>query len=293
MDDELGLFPRSAVGIAALICGILLVVMAVLGPLGLDLIEHRVSQSAKWQLEGQDIADLLFLAPLLFIGGLMAILNRPNAKYLLILAPLTLMYTGLSIGVGAEWSDPTMTGNVEDFTWIFLGLVVGGLFLLISTLSMFGPDDIPDLEMKGLRKFSIGMSLFLFLFAWMWIFQVITVVHKGDLPDGSYADGPTLFWTIRYLDLGIVVPLGFMALYLLQKHPKRAYSLVLLFFGFFATMAISVDSMLAVQVIKGDQNLGSIGPGAGIFLVLTALTFYALYYLLRHRLRPSPTYGRT
>ncbi|HSV41786.1 MAG TPA: hypothetical protein VLH13_00065 [Methanomassiliicoccales archaeon] len=286
LESNEGLFPARAVGTAAIICGAVLVIMAVLGPLGTGDIEYRVAQSAKYQLLGQDIADLVFIAPLLFIGGVMMLLGRPNAKYLLVLTPVTLMYTGLSIGIGSEWSDPLITGNVEQYTWIFMTLVIGGLFLLVGTLSMFGPVDVPDFRPKGLRTFVIVMSLFLLLFALMWISQVVTVVDQGDLSDGSYTDDPTLFWVIRYLDLGIVIPVGFMALYLLLKQPKRAYGLVLLFFGFFATMAVSVDAMMAVQIANGDSSLGSMGPGIGIFLVLTALTFYALYYLLRHRLEP-------
>ena len=72
-----------------------LVLIAVLGPAVTGVIRYRTSQSGIWQTQAFDITDLILLAPLLLIGGVLELLRRNGAKFFLILTPITLMYAGL------------------------------------------------------------------------------------------------------------------------------------------------------------------------------------------------------
>ena len=222
-------------GVVAYICAIMIILLAALGPLGLGDIQYRSSESGIWQLEGQDLTDLALIAPLLLIGGTMQLMRRPSAKYFLILTPVTLIYAGIVEGIGQEWSSTAHDGNVEHYFWIFLIIIIGGLVLLIGTLSMFTKQDAPDFNPKWLRIFVIAVGLALLMFALMWTAQVVEVLDKGDLSDGSYTAAPTAFWVVKYLDLGFTIPVGFISLFLLMARPKQAYHLVLLFYGFFVT----------------------------------------------------------
>ena len=47
------------------------------------------------------------------------------------------MYVGLEYGLGQEWGSTVYTGNSEAYSWLFLILMVGGLILLIGSLSRF------------------------------------------------------------------------------------------------------------------------------------------------------------
>lgn len=158
------------------------------------------------------------------------------------------MYTGLSIGIGQEWSNPAYSGNVEDYWWLFLILIIDGLILLLGSLPMFTEANAPDFKPRGLRIYVGLMAIFFLIFAVMWISQIQQVTNAEDLADGSYKAAPTVFWTIRYLDLGISIPLGFLALFLMLSKPRKAYSILLLFFGFFITMGTAVDMMAVVQL---------------------------------------------
>jgi len=285
--NEIGegdLVPWYINGGTAFLCAAVLLIMALLGPLGLGEIEYHTSQSALYQNQGQDIADLVLIVPLLLIGGALQLMRRPSAKYLLVLTPITLMYTGLSLGIGQEWT--MYPGNAEAYYPIYLTLIIGGLVLLVGALSQFTPEDAPMLQRKGLKVFVALTALALLFLAKMWLGQVNEVVSTGDLSDGSYSDAPTVFWTIRYLDLGISIPVGFMALLMMLSRPRQAYPIMLLFFGFFITMAVTVNSMAAVQLYNDDPAVTSMGAGIAVFPVLGALSFVGLYYLLRPKLRP-------
>jgi hypothetical protein len=279
------LFPHYSMGVVALICAATLIVLALLGPLGMGAIVYRTSQSAVWQIMGNDLVNLLLIAPLLLIGGVLELQKRNASKYFLILTPIALIYAGLSEGIGQEWNNPAYTGNVETYSWLFMVLVTGGLFLIIGTMSKFNPSDAPSFDPKSLKKYVAAMSLFLSLFALMWASELAQVITTGNTTTGSYSAAPTSWWVVRYLDLCITIPVGFMALFLLLTKPKKAYSLILLFFGFFITTGAAVNAMALVMILNNDPSIG--GANAGglvIFPVLGVLTFAGLYYLVKDKI---------
>lgn len=278
--EEKELIPWYVTGAVAILCAAVLIAMAVLGPSGTGDLEYRSSQSGIWQIMGQDLADLFLLAPLLLIGGALQLKRRDVSRYFLVLTPLTLMYTGLSLGIGQEWT--AYDGNAEAYFWMFLALIVGGLLLLIGVLPKFGQGEGTGFRRKQLMAFVLIMGLVLLIFAGMWAGQIDQVVADGDLADGSYSDSPNAFWTVRYLDLGICVPLGFVSLFLLLRRPEKGYPLVLLFFGFILTMAVTVNAMALVQLMNDDPAAESLGAGLFIFPVMAALFLVGLYYLLKH-----------
>ena len=276
------LMPRFVVGPAALVCAAVLIALAALGPLGLGEIQYRASQSGVWQIEGADIVNLVLVAPILLIGGVLHILGRDSSKYFLILTPIVLMYTGLTLGIGQEWSNPEYTGNPEQYIWLFLVLVIGGLVTLVGVLPLFTEKDAPEFNTRGLRIYVAVMSLFLLMFAYMWVSEMAVVASTGDTASGSYSAAPTTFWTIKFLDVGITIPLGFIALALLLTKPKRAYSMVLLFFGFFVTLGSAVLSMGIVMTVNNDPEAQA--GALPIFGVLAVLSYAGLLYLVRSKL---------
>ena len=148
---------------------------------------------------------------------------------------------------------------------------------------MFTEADAPDFKPRGLRIYVGLMTIFFLLFAVVWMSQIQQVINTGDLPDGSYKAAPTAFWTIRYLDLGISIPLGFLALSLMLSKPKKAYSILLLFFGFFITIGTAVDMMAVVQVLNGDIEV--VKEGLFIFPILTLFSYGGLFYLVKDKIR--------
>ena len=277
------LIPRIIVVFVAYISAVAMIVVAVLGPLGTESIQYRTSQSGVWQIEGGDVVNLFLISPILLIGGTLHLMRRSSSRYFLILTPVVLMYTGLTLGIGQEWGNPQYTGNSEQYALLFLTMVIGGLILLVGTLSSFSERDAPDFARRGLRAYVGIMSLFLLIFAAMWLSELRQVMSTGDLPSGSYSKAPVLWWTIRFLDLGVTIPLGFLSLFLLLSRPKTSYPIVLLFFGFFVTLGTAVLSMAIVMTVNNDPEAQ---PGSlVIFAMLAALSWAGLLYLVKDKLR--------
>jgi len=282
MSDREPLIPRMIVVIAAFLCAGVLITVALMGPLGTGSIQYRTSQSGKWQIQGGDVVNLFLIAPILLIGGVLHMLKRNSSRYFLILTPVVLIYTGLTLGIGQEWGNPAYTGNSEQYAWLFLIMVIGGLLLLIGSLTMFTESDAPEFKPRGLRIYVGVMSLFLLVFAAMWLSELMQVISTGDLSSGAYSEAPVLWWTVRFLDLGLTIPLGFLALSLLLSRPKRSYSIVLLFFGFFVTLGTAVLSMAIVMAINEDPEAQ---PGSlVVFASLAALSWGGLLYLVKDKL---------
>jgi len=277
------MFERYVIGFTAIIVGLTIAIISILGPLALDIIKYASSPSAITQGMGQDLVNLILITPLCLIGGILHISKRNKAKYFLILVPLySLLYTGLAYGLFPEWSHPVYTGNSQQFSILFYIVIIGSLLLLVSTLSMFSPEDAPDFNKRNLTLYIILMTIFLVLFALMWIGEYLEVLTTGDTSTGSYSEAPTIFWVVRYFDLGITIPLGFISLYLLYTRTQQAYPIMLLFFGFFVTISSAVVGMAVVMLLKNDPNLQP--GGLIIFPILALLAWVGLLYLIKDKL---------
>jgi hypothetical protein len=279
------LIPWYAVGIVAIICAVTLIAIAVLGPAFLGIIKYRTSPSGITQTIAFDITDLFLMAPILIIGGILQLAKRNVSKYFLVLSPITLVTVGLEYGLAQEWNS-VYSGNVEAFSWLFLTLIVGGLILLFGSLPLFSEEDAPNFKKKTLRTYVLIMSLFLLMFAVMWASQILEVINTGNTSSGDYLAAPNGFWVVRYFDLGITIPVGFLALLLLLSKPKKAYPIILLFFGFFITLGTSVNVSAILLVLNNDPSVS--GSGAGglvIFPVLGILAYAGLFYLIKDKLR--------
>ncbi len=278
MDD--GLLPRGVLVVAAFLGATVVAAMAILGPLGLKMIVYPTSQSGTYQVMGADATNLILMVPVLLIGGILLLLRRDSAKYFLILAPVTLFSLALEAGAGEEWSK--YAGNAERFVaWYIVELVVA-LVLLLGVLPMFSPKDVPAFPRRSLRIYAVFVTLLLVLFTVMWLQEIVQVATTGNTASGSYQNSPVAFWTVRIMDLGVSIPLGFLGMYLLWTRTTKAYALVLLVVGFFVTMGTTVTAMATVMVLNHDPEAQP--GGLVIFPLLTIMSWAGLLYLVKDKL---------
>jgi hypothetical protein len=275
-----GLLPRGVLIAASFLGAVVVATLAILGPLVLGTIHYPTSQSGTWQTMGVDAVNLIIMVPVLVIGGLLLLLRRDGAKYFLILAPVTLFSLALEAGAGQEWS--LYPGNAERFVWLYIVEIIVALVLTVGVLPMFSERDAPSFNRRGLRIYVAFVTLLLALFTVMWLQELVQVATTGNTASGSYQNSPVAFWMVRFMDLGVTIPLGFLGMYLLLTKPAKAYALVLLFFGFFVTMGTSVTAMGLVMFLNHDPE-AQVGALV-IFPMLTVMAWAGLLYLVKEKL---------
>ena len=271
-------FERILVGLLAVVSGLLLIYLALQGPLLLGAIRYKSAAVINNQIIGQDVVNLFLLSLISLAGGITLWLRKPIAKYLLIITPLYLIYFVLSYTIGWEWSSPAYTGNSEKYFFHFLFILVAALLVMVYSLSVFPRDRVARFNKKGLAVYSSLLVFFLLVFAAMWMKEVFEVMARGTTR--GYDIAPTAFWLVRVFDLGFTIPLGLLSVYLLWTRPASSFPIQFMFYGFFTTMIVAVNAMGIIMWLKNDPTF--LMRDLAVFLILGAIVFAGFFYILRN-----------
>ncbi|MCG8453780.1 MAG: hypothetical protein MI717_11435 [Spirochaetales bacterium] len=263
--------------LAMMISGVILLGMALLGPLWNGPLHYATSPSGMAQLLGQDVANL-FIGPLLVWGGIQLLQKKERGQILMGMAPLYLLYYGLSVGIGMEWG--RYEGNSHHAFPALLFLIISGVLLIPATLTEFRSHKLRPFHRRFLWIYGSILSLFLLLFSLMWLGEVFEVLRTGS--SRGYAESPVVFWVIRYFDLGITIPLAFFSFYVLATRPGQGLGLQLLCYGFFLGMALSVNAMGFSMLWNQD---GDFQWGGQIIFIILALIVFSGYGALRRGMK--------
>lgn len=268
-------FERIFIGLLAILAGITLIYLAVMGPLVSGEIKYRTPEVINNQLIGQDLVNLAVLAPLLIVGGLLLLLKKNAAKYLLIATPLFLIYYALSYTIGWEWSTAQHQGNNEKYFFYFLFILIVALLILLYSYSVFPKKVKATFRKKPLMIYSTLFVLFLLVFAGMWVGEVIEVIKTGTAR--GYDISPTAFWLVRVFDLGFSIPLGLISVYLLWTRAGKAYPLIWLFYGFFLTQILAVNAMGWMMFVRRDPAFAL--RDLMVFSILTLIIIFGFVFV--------------
>lgn len=271
-------FERIFIAILAIISGLVLIYLAVEGPLFLNVIKYKTAEVINNQLIAQDIVNIVLLSPVLIAGGIALLLRKPAAGYLLVLTPLYLIYYALSYTIGWEWSSSQYTGNNEQYTFWFLFILISSLIFLLYSLTLLPSDAKATFSRKGLVIYTLFLLLLLLIFASMWIKEILEVISTGTTR--AYDIAPTAFWLVRTFDLGFTIPLGLISIYLLWTRPDSSFKIQLLFYGFFMTMIIAVNAMGFVMLFKKDPTF--MVRDLTVFLMLAVIIFSGFLFIFRN-----------
>jgi hypothetical protein len=271
-------FERVLIGLLAVITGVLLIYLAIQGPLFLGNIHYKSAPVIDNQIIGQDVVNLFLLSLISIAGGIGLWLRKTTAKYLLLSTPLYLIYFVLSYTIGWEWSSPVYTGNSEKYFFHFIFILVAALLVMVYALSVFPKDRIAHFNKKGLAVYSALLVFFLLVFAAMWMKEVLEVMAKGTTR--GYDLAPAAFWLVRVFDLGFTIPLGLLSVYLLWTRPASSFPIQFMFYGFFTTMIVAVNAMGIIMWLRKDPTF--LFRDLAVFLTLGVIVFVGFFYILRN-----------
>lgn len=268
-------FERIFIGLVAFLAGLILIFLAVKGPLIQGTIIYHTPEVINNQLLGQDLVNLVVLAPLLIVGGILLWFRKRASKYLLIVTPLFLFYYALSYTIGWEWSSAQYSGNNEKYFFYFLYILIAALLILLYGLAVFPRNIQAAFKQKPLAIYSIFFTLFLLIFAGMWVKEVLEVINTGTAR--GYDISPIAFWLVRVFDLGFSIPLGLISIYLLWRRPGQAFPLVWLFYGFFFTQILAVNAMGWMMCIRHDPAFAR--RDLVVFSILALIIIFGFIYV--------------
>lgn len=252
--------------LSALLCLLISVgifIAAILGPLGLELVHFHMSRNAIVQYQGGDVVTVAIGFALLGCGWLWWQESMQVPAITLGLS-LFVIYTFVTVVLPQDYT-LYPDGNVKRFMLLYFAITACATMLsALSINSLIGRSPVLSPNWIRVSQWVIGIQAGLFLL--MWLSQVMRAANN-DLPTDA-ADMPNLFWLIRYLDLGFVIPLAFMAVIMLRSQQPLAAILVLAVTGFTTCMLIAIAAM-SINQWRTDQPGGSIA--LAIAMVVLAL----------------------
>jgi hypothetical protein len=271
------------VGLFVLGAGAALV--ALLGPLAGDNIRYHASEGAINQIIGGDVAGLLLVAPMSVLAGILVWRGKSAGPVLALGPSVYALYMYSQLALGGDFV--RYPGNSERFFLLYLGLFVVAGAIIIRAWNTIDVDRLP------VTKRWVDRTLGVFFLV---VATFLTVgLHLPGLVDAwadqpasaEYLADPAVFWLVKFMDLGIVVPGLILAGFgILSARPwvaKLEYAAV----GWAALLGSSVAGMAIVMQIAGDPAASVANTVAfGTFAVI-ALAMAAVLYtpLLRKDLR--------
>jgi len=229
-------------GVLSCVLGLLLVVAGVLGPVGTGLIRFHMSDDALVQYVGGELVTLA-LALVLLVCAPFWLSGRRWAPALTAGASAYVIYTFVTVVMGQEYG--SYPGNAESAFLLYSAITACAVLLLLASArvsSALGP--LPDPPHRAATVLLVGAGV---LFALVWLAQLAGFYRSG--PSDEYLTATALFWVIKYLDLGIVIPLlvvtGFA-----QRHPTPVTDSAALTALGFMTWLLAAIVLMAAEMVR-------------------------------------------
>jgi hypothetical protein len=268
--------------IALFVLGAGIAASSLLGPLVTGVIEFRVSETMENQLVGGEIISLAIAAPLAIAAGVFWLRGHRLAPVLAAGPALYSTYMYVQYIAGPDYT--RYEGNNENLFPLYLGLVILGWAITVRAWPALGAAGLRP-PSATLRRIVAGVLLFLsVVFTLAWTASIVDVLNGGT-PVEEYEKDPTLFWLIRMMDLGFVIPAGLITSIGLIRRAPWADRLVYALLGVQTLLTGAVAGMAVVMEARDDP---ASNPALLMVAVTMTVALSALYVLLlRGALRTS------
>ena len=171
------------------------------------------------------------------------------------------VYTYVQFIVGPEYQ--RYAGNNEKAFPLYLGLIILGWVVAVRAWSEIGARIMPsptDQLRRGLASTLIILGLF---FALTWLRGIADVLRGTQVTE--YQQDPTLFWLIRLMDLGFVIPAALITGAGLLSGKAWATRMSYAVSGFLMLEIGAVAAMVIAMVLRSD-------PAASVPILIVTLT---------------------
>jgi hypothetical protein len=255
---------------------------SLLGPLLLGVIDYRYTETFENQGMGLDAFALAFAVPLLLLAGILAGVGHRAAGFLAIGPALMSAYMMPQYVLGAHYLQ--LPGNNEDFFAFHLGLFVLSLGVSATAWHSAAVAQLPPSTSRFQRWTAILMLAVAAFLLLRYLPSLIDIA--GENLTDEYQEDPIAFWTIAFMDLGIVMPVALFTGFCLLRGSQSAVKLMYAVVAWFALVGPAVAAMGFAMVLNDDPHASL--PAAIMFAVYGAIFAALAVYLFRSFFEPIP-----
>ncbi|MGD9750928.1 MAG: hypothetical protein AB7W59_08030 [Acidimicrobiia bacterium] len=261
----------------------LLAANSLLGPLALEVIDYRYSDSLINQGIGLDAVALAGAVPIAILAA--RLVHRGHmAGPVLALVPATFAaYMAPQYIVGPDYLN--LPGNNERFFVFHLALFIAGMSVAVVAWRSIDPGRLrPSTGTSDRRRSLVLFGVIAFILVGRWLGGVIDLLG-GHPTNTDYLENPTAYLLIGVLDLGIIVPAATATAIALRRHHLWARTAAYAVIGWFALVPAAVAAMAIVMTINDDPNAST--PATVTFVVAAAVFTVGAPALYRPILQPA------
>jgi hypothetical protein len=279
---------RLAAALLVLAAG--LVAVGLLGPLTSGPVEYHVSETLRNQLIGLDAASVFVVSPLAVFAAALTARGQAAGPALALPIGAYTAYMFVQYIVGPEYA--ARPGDNEVLFPLYLVLFTLGWSSALAAWHALDTSAAPVSTQRDrvLGRFVLPALAFL---AFSRYAPALADVMGGDPQDDGYLAGPTFFWVIAMLDLGVFLPATIVTCVGLRRRRAWATKALYLVSGWFGLVGPAVAGMAIAMQVNGDPN-GSAADAAlmsVLGLAFAALMLAAYWPLIRQGRRVTPADG--
>ncbi len=245
-------------------------IAALLGPLTNGAIHYHLSVDALNQVVGGDFVALVLVVPVSLFASLLAWRRHPAAPVVALGPAVFAVYTYTQLTIGGDFA--RYAGNSERFFVLHLAIFVLGSAIALKSWASIDARRLRPMSRRSQRllgSFVIVVALF-----------VVIGLHLPTLIDAwrdrptrpEYLADPGVFWVVKLMDLGIVVPTLTAVGVGLIRGAGWAHNAIYGVVGWFALLGSSVAAMAVVMHAKDDPAASTTNTVAFGLFALVGLT---------------------
>lgn len=266
-------------GLIALGAG--LAVLSLLGPVGFEVIQYRVSETLRNQTIGLDAVSLALVAPVAGAAGVLALRRRPAAPVLALGPAAYSAYMLVQYVLGPDYL--RRPGNNERFFLVYLALFVLAGAIGLRAWNAIDLGRLPPLRAPRARLLGHVLLPLAGLLVFARYLPVLLDAARANPLGSDYNAGPTFFWTIALLDLGVALPTLIAASVGLVRASAWAPKALWVLVGWLALVGPAVAGMATVMYANNDPNASAamLATMIGLAIGLVALAAFVFLPLFR------------
>lgn len=275
-----GRAPDRWLAAGLIVLGVGVAMVALLGPLVSDVIDYHVSDGAANQIAGGDVAGLVLVAPVSLLAGTL-VARRHRAGTVLALGPAAYVaYTATQLAVSGDID--RYAGNSEHFFPLFLGLFVLAIAIGIRAWTTIDVSRLPRAS-RGLDRLIGWFSLVVAVFLAAGLHLPGLLDAWQDQPEASeYLSDPVVFWLVKFMDLGLVVPALVAVAWGSLRHRSWVHGVRYAAVGWMAMLGTAVAGMAIVMQVSDDPaatiaNTVAFSLFAAIALAIAIIAYRPLF----------------